>query len=96
MADTHISLPIYSLYDVPKDADEKSEDLKIPFRNEYFILEDLRAYTINGFYNKFNMKYIPGLSVMKSKNNQYINVKMGTKDLFDLLQKKWEEQGKTP
>jgi len=92
---SHIVLPVYALYDVPEDADENSVDIKIPFRNEYFILEDLKGYTINGFYNKFNKKYIPGLSVMKGKDKQYINVKMATKELHDLLQQKWGEQTKT-
>jgi len=92
MTETHIELPVYKLYDVPEEADENSTELKMPYTNEYFVLEDLKGYSINSFYNKHNGKIVPGLSKLSNKENKYINIKMDKKDLMDLLRSKWAEK----
>jgi len=89
---TLVQLPIYHLYDVPDNTQTKEQSDLIPFRYEYFNPEQLKKYNIRGFRNRSTQEYIPGLSVMEIKSErQYINVKMGAKELAEYLEEKWAE-----
>jgi hypothetical protein len=84
---TQIEIPVFSIKDVPDDTETEYQVKLISSRKEYFTKEQLQGYGIRAFYNRNTRKDIPGLSVMRKGQKEFINVKMDVNTLIDYLVK---------